>query len=223
MRRYPIHLRHVVLGGLACVTLALPSLVQAQASPPDVPPLPDPVAISVDPTSTAVLVLDVTTGPCTSDSCLGTLAPISQLLAKARAANALVVYSLGSAPGQTVLPQVAPQPGDPSVNGRADKFFGTNLDQILKSHGIQTLVVTGTAANGAVLYSTFDANNLGYTVAVAEDGISGDPPFATYAAEWQLANEPGFSNPTNQPLLAHAVTLTRGDLVTFSGTATSGK
>ena len=102
---------------------------------------------------------------------------------------------------------------------RADKFFNTDLDQTLKQHGIQTLVLVGSAANGAILYTSFGANERGYTVVVATDGISSGPEFDTYLAEYQLLNEPGFANAANDPLHANAVTLSRGDLITF-GTAT---
>ena len=66
---------------------------------------------------------------------------------------------------------------------RADKFFNTNLDQILKDHGAQTLLAVGSAANGAVLYTTFGAVERGYTVAVATDGISSGSDFDTYLAQ----------------------------------------
>ena len=74
-------------------------------------------------------------------SCVATLPAAAALLAKARAAGATVVYSETNAAGSEILPQVAPQPVDPIVKAHADKFFATDLDQILSSRGIQTLVV----------------------------------------------------------------------------------
>ena len=76
------------------------------------------------------------------------------------------------------------------------------------------MIVEGTA-NGAVLYSSFHANYLGFTVVVAEDGISSAQPFSDFVARYQLLNEPGFANATNKPLAEKAVTLSKGDLITF--------
>jgi nicotinamidase-related amidase len=136
------------------------------------------------------------------------------LLTKARNANAPVICSETPTPGSTILAEVAPRPADPKVTGRADKFYGTALDDILKSKGIKTLVVVGTAANGAVLYTAFGANIRGYTVVVAVDGISADP-FPMLLTQDQLLNQPGFANPENTPLAESKVTLSRGDLITF--------
>ena len=52
-------------------------------------------------------------------------------------------------------------------------------------------------------------------MAVAEDGISSGADFDTFLAEYQLLNQPGFANATNDPLKANAATLTRSDLVSF--------
>jgi len=47
------------------------------------------------------------------------------------------------------------------------------------------------------------------------DGISGSIPFETTLAEWQMLNQPGFTNADNKPLAEKLVTLSRGDLITF--------
>jgi nicotinamidase-related amidase len=174
------------------------------------------VPITVNPSTTAYLLLDLNTTVCAPNpTCTASLPAAAALLARARAAGALVVYSNTVTPGAQILPQVAPQPGDPVVVARADKFFGTDLDQILSSHGIQTLVVVGTFANGAVLYTTFEANVRGYTVAIAEDGVSASSGFIMHYSLFQLLNEPGFTNPANTPLKGDSVTLSKTDLVTF--------
>jgi nicotinamidase-related amidase len=182
--------------------------------------VPRPVAVTVDPRTTAYLLLDLTSAVCAPHpSCISSLPAAAGLLAKARAAGATVIYSQTAAAGSEILPQVAPQPGDPVVTARADKFFGTDLDQILSSRGIKTLVVVGTAANGAVLYTTFEANLRGYTVVVAEDGVSADSPFIMHYSLFQLLNEPGFTNTQNTPLTTNAVTLSNSKLVTFGASS----
>ncbi len=180
-----------------------------------IPTLPPPVPAQVDGKTTAYLVLDLTSVICApSPACQATLPAAAALLTKARNANAAVIYSETPTPGSTILAEVAPRSAEPKVTGRADKFYGTPLDEILKSKGIKTLVIAGTAANGAVLYTAFGANVRGYTVVVATDGISATP-FPLLFAQYQLLNQPGFANPENTPLAESKVTLSRSDLITF--------
>jgi nicotinamidase-related amidase len=160
-------------------------------------------------------VLDLTSVICAPQpACRATLPAAAALLAKARTAAVSVIYSETPTPGSTILPEVTPRPTEPKVTGRADKFYATPLDDLLKSNGIKTLVIVGSAANGAVLYTAFDANLHGYTVVVATDGISA-PPFPLFFAQYQLLNQPGFANPENTPLAETRVTLSRSDLITF--------
>jgi nicotinamidase-related amidase/mono/diheme cytochrome c family protein len=179
------------------------------------PTIPAPVAVQVDPKTTALLVLDVTSTICQPrPSCVATLSADAALLKKARDAGALVVYS--DTPGaSTILSQVAQQPNEPKVTGRADKFFGTNLDETLKGKGIKTVVIVGYVANGAVLYTAFGATVRGYTAVVAVDGTGAEDPFAVTLTQYQLLNQPGLNNPQNQPLAEGRVTLSKSDLITF--------
>jgi hypothetical protein len=50
-----------------------------------------------------------------------------------------------------------------------DKFFGTDLDSMLKAKGISTVIITGWRVNGAVVYTSVGATLRGYTVVVPED------------------------------------------------------
>lgn len=187
--------------------------------------IPAPVAVNVDPKTTALLVLDITSVICTPrPQCVSSVPKIATLLKNARAAKATVVYSDTATPGSTVLKDVEPQAGEPKVTGRADKFLGTDLEKILKDKGIQTVVIVGSAAHGAVLYTSFGANERGFTAVVAEDGISvgADPEtFGLTVTKWQLLRQPGFANPENKPLEKGRVTLSRSDLIGF-GTAPAG-
>jgi nicotinamidase-related amidase len=115
-----------------------------------------------------------------------------------------------------MLTEVAPQAGEPVVVARANKFTDTNLDDLLKQRNASTLLIVGSAANGAVMYSAFHANTKGYTVVVAEDGISSPVPVNTQLAKYQLLNQPGFINSGNAALADKKVTLSRSDLITFN-------
>lgn len=183
----------------------------------DIPEIAAPASATLDPNTTAVLVLDMTDAGCGKvPACRDSVPRVKALLEKARAAGAQVVFSLGRAAEQTVLPDLEPRPDEPVVRSSADKFFNTDLADRLK--GITTAVIVGTAANGAVLYTSFAACARGLTVVVAEDCISTREPFAILVARYQLLNQPGFTNAQNTPLQAKAVTLSRSDLVTFGRT-----
>ena len=182
-----------------------------------IPTTPAPVAVSLDTKTTALAVLDINSMSCAPrQPCVDTLLAIQALLKKARDAKVPVVYGTTTNAGVTIMSQVAPQAGEPTVaSPSANKFYGSTLDETLKGLKVTTLVVLGTQANGAVLYSGFEANARGYTVVVADDGVSSATPFQTAAARWQLLNQPGFTNADNKPAAEKLVTLSRGDLISF--------
>lgn len=206
--------RTVVAAALAAGS----AICAAQDAASAIPPIPAPAAVTLDAKSSALLVLDISTAICQPNpACTATLPAIGSLLEKARAAGVPVIYSTTPSPKgpNPIISAVAPKPGEPVVAARADKFIDTNLEELLKQRKASTLVIVGTAANGAVLYTAFHANARGFTVAVAEDGISSPVPVNTTLARYQMLNQPGFSNAANKPLTPHMVTLSRTDLVTF--------
>jgi nicotinamidase-related amidase len=183
-----------------------------------VPDIPAPVPVSIDSRTSALLVLDINSAICPPrPQCMASVPAIERLIARARAANVPVVYSTTVSPKgpPPLLPSVAPQPNDPVVATRANKFVDTKLEEILKQRNAQTLVMVGSASNGAVLYTSFHANSRGFTVVVAEDGISGTHPFDNTLTRYQLLNQPGFTNAGNKALAPNMVTLSRTDLITF--------
>lgn len=193
-----------------------PTVAPTPAPTSPIPAIPAPVAVEIPVKGAALLVLDITNAVCdTRPSCVASVPKIANLVKKARDAKIPVIYSLTTAAGSVVRAEVAPQAGDASVTGRADKFFGTTLEQILKDKAVENAVVVGSAANGAVLYTTFQLNLRGYTVVVAQDGISAEPEFPTTLTRWQLLNQPGFTNADNKPLSKGMVTLSTTDLITF--------
>jgi nicotinamidase-related amidase len=193
---------------------AVPSPSPSPA-PLALPTIPAAAPVALDQATTAYLLLDLTPATCAPRrTCIASLPAAATLLRRARDANVLVAYS--DTPGSPpVMAEVAPQANEPKVTSRADKFFDTNLDEILKQRNVKTLVIVGTAANGAPLYTSFGAVLRGYTVVVAEDAITSDDAFAAFVARYQLLNQPGFDNPQNEPLRDNRVTLSRTDLITF--------
>jgi biuret amidohydrolase len=74
--------------------------------------------------------------------------------------------------GCAVMPQLL-DPRDFVVNTkkRYDCFLGTDLDSLLRSHGVNTLLITGVNTNSCVLATTTAANVRDYAVIVIEDCV----------------------------------------------------
>jgi nicotinamidase-related amidase len=204
----------------ACGTAPMNDAAPVATTPASsvIPPIPAPAAVTLNAATTTLLILDINSAVCQPNpACTATVPAIAALLQKARAAKVPVLYS--STPGPTgpapTLPEVAPQAGEQTVVSRANKFTGTALEELLRERQAKTLVIVGSAANGAVLYSAFHANTRGFTVVVAEDGLSSPVPINTTLARYQMLNQASFYNSSNTPLADQRVTLSRSDLITF--------
>ena len=187
----------------------------APAAAQQIPPAPAAVAVSLDPATTALLVLDVTTQTCSPQpNCLEFVPRVASLLASARAAGVYVLYST-PATQPPILPDVAPAQGDPVIVGLGqDRFFDTPLDELLRARGIQRLILVGWRENGSVLYTAVGANLRTYTVVVADDGTSAAQDYDVAIGRYQLLTQLN-NNPNNEPLHKGAVTLSKTDLITF--------
>lgn len=77
---------------------------------------------------------------------------------------------LEGSPGAEVVSQVAPQPGEPIVaKRRVGAFSTTDLETILRAHGVSTLVLMGIATSGVVLSTVRWAADMDYELVVVED------------------------------------------------------
>jgi nicotinamidase-related amidase len=84
-------------------------------------------------------------------------------------------YTVEGSEGQTVIPELAPIEGELLVRKyRSSGFWGTNLDMLLRSNGIQSLVMTGCTTEGCVESTARDAMFNDYYVVVAEDCVASD-------------------------------------------------
>jgi len=86
-------------------------------------------------------------------------------------------YAVEGSEGQQFVPTLSPKPGDVVVKKyRSSGFWGTNLDMILRSNGVQTVVITGCTTEGCVESTARDALFNDYYVVVVEDCVASDDP-----------------------------------------------
>ena len=174
------------------------------------PPPPVLRPVTVDPPTTALLLLDFVHQICdgrTKPRCVASLPAMKKLLGQARDNHVMVVYSTaGNMTAKDIWADVAPAPGEPVVNSHANKFQNTDLEKILKDKGIKTVIVTGVNANGAVLYTASEAAFLGFRVIVPVDGSSAEDEYIEQYVVYNFAHA---------PLVSSMVTLTSSDMIKF--------
>jgi len=203
----------LLLAALASLAAAPATTAQAATiidewSSVKTPPPPELKPVTVDPKTTALLMLDFMNQNCGKrPRCVASIPAMKTLLDDARAAKAAVVYSIiANSTTADVIKDVAPLADEPWVQGGPDKFLHTDLEKILKDKGIQSVIVTGTASNGAVLFTAAQAALRGMNVIVPVDGMSAADPYAELTTAYTFASAPSVSTKS---------TLTRSDMIKF--------
>lgn len=158
------------------------------------------MALTINPAQTALLIMDyqrdiLESTPMTAER--GIVGRAQQALQAARAAGVLVVYVVvrlrpgypevhernkifsairaagrlqEGTPGADIVPEVAPQPGEPVVvKRRVGAFFNTDLATVLGARGITTLALAGVSTSGVVLSTVRHAADADYELLVLED------------------------------------------------------
>src|SRR5258708_28118751 len=103
------------------------------------PALPDPVRVALNPATTALLVLDYVDRICNSQpKCKGEMLPaVTPFMARVRKAGLVVAYGTREPNMSQWLPECSPAPGDIKIaNTAQDRFYNTDLDKALKAKGI---------------------------------------------------------------------------------------
>jgi nicotinamidase-related amidase len=197
----------LAIGGAVLGPATAQTIVDKWASVPP-PPAPQLKPVTVDPKTTALLMLDFMNQNCGKrPACVASLPAMKKLLAEARAAKAPVIYSIiANSTTADVMADVAPLADEPWVLSGPDKFLNTDLAKILKDKGIQTVIVTGTSSNGAVLFTGAGAAFRGMNVIVPVDGMSAADPYADLSTAYTFLNAPTTSAKS---------TLTRTDMIKF--------
>ena len=179
------------------------------------PPAPELKPVTVDPKTTALLVLDFMKGNCGArPRCIATIPNVKNLIDEARAHNMPVFYTLvgqDPTPAGMVDQRLVPDASSFRIQGSggADKFINSNLDQGLKDKGIKTVIITGTSAQGAVGGTTNGATQRGYKAVVPVDGMSAEDAYNEQYAAWHIYK----GGPAN---VVNNATLTRSDLIKFA-------
>ena len=181
------------------------------------PATPNPARVTLDPKTTALIVLDYVEDICNSQpSCKGNmLLAMTPFIERVRKAGLTVAYGTRERNMTKWLREVAPAAGDIKVMSTAqDRFYNTDLDKALKAKGIKTLIIAGWKISGSVTYTSVGAMAHGYTVVIPMDTTSAGSDYETIIGFYSVLNS-GNANLGNQPLKPNAVTLSRTDLVTF--------
>lgn len=180
-----------------CLPVSAQSIVE-EWNTVKTPPAPELKSVTIDPKVTALLLLDFNKQTCNADRrprCIASIPKVHKLLTEARAKGVLVVYSLSAgAVAADIAKDLMPLGNEPLVTSGPDKFLGTDLEKILKEKSIKTVIVTGTAAHGAVLYTASEAAFRGMQVIVPVDGMSAESTYAEQYVVWNMANAPRVSN-----------------------------
>jgi nicotinamidase-related amidase len=175
------------------------------------PPAPELKPVTLDGQSTALLILDIQAPACTMAErprCVDSIPKIKALMDRARAAGALVAYTLPT--GKIADPSLAPHDGEVVAQkpGGPDKYLGSDLDQRLKARGIKTVIITGTSAQGVGIGTGSASAQRGYNVIYPIDGVSSESAFREMYAAWHM----GGGGP---PVTTKWVTVTRSDMIKF--------
>ena len=199
-----------VLVGVAWTSHAAAATIIDEWSSVSVPPPPEVKPVTIDKSTTALVMLDFNQQTCSMERrprCVASIAHVKKLLAAARTAGIPVAFTLGGGGKPSDLPKdLEPAPGEPVALAGLDKFVNTELESFLKGRGVKTVIMVGAAAHGAVLYTASGAATRGFKVIVPIDGISADNAYAEQYTVWHLANV---------PVLSPAMTLTTLDGVKF--------
>lgn len=142
----------------------------------------------------AVLVIDMlndfVTGELKCERAENIIPNLQRLLSGARAAGVPVIYSgdahlpsdfelevwgehaMAGTPGAEVIPELEPQDSDYEVPKRTySAFHETGLEPLLRSLGVDTVVITGIHTNICDRHTSADAFFRGFDIDIVTDGV----------------------------------------------------
>ena len=220
-----LRLRHLLpLAALAAVlSYAAPSSAETiidEWNSVKAPPAPALKPVTLDPKTTALLIIDIIKQTCNNERrprCVASIPKVQKLLTEARAKGVYVIYALFPSPSPATfpnpkitdyVPELAPKGDEPVVTSFVDKFAlgdkDTGLQKMLKDKGIKTLVSVGVASHNGVLFTSVMAALRGFDVVVPVDGMAGNNAYEDQATDYILTSS-----------IVYKVTLTSVDMIKF--------
>jgi nicotinamidase-related amidase len=178
------------------------------------PPAPELKEVTVDPLTTALLLLDMMKSNCSvRPRCVAAQPAVKAMHDTARTHAMTVWYSLVGSDGKATPDDVMdsgikPRAGEWYRQTGPDKFLGSTLDPVLKQAGIKTVIICGNSFQGATVGTAQEAVQRGYKVIVPVDCSAGEDVYHEQYAAFQLAKGGPVSITAN-------VTLTRTTMVKF--------
>ncbi len=178
------------------------------------PPLPELKEVTIDPATTALLLLDIMKENCgVRPRCVAAVPAMTRLHDEARARNMVVWYSLvgsnGKATPEDVMDlKIKPRAGEWYRPAGPDKFVGSTLEPTLKQAGVKTVVICGTSYEGATVGTASGAAQRGYKVIVPVDCSASEDVYREQYATYDL----GGGGPAS---ITRNITLTRSSRIKF--------
>ena len=178
------------------------------------PPPPELKPVTLDGSTTALLILDMMKANCGArPRCVTTVPNVKKLNDAARTAGAMVWYSfVGSngmaTPADLIDPGFMAHDGEWVRQNGPDKFIGSNLEEKLKARGIKTVIVCGTSFQGVGIGTGGGAAQRGYKVIIPIDCLSSEDTYMEQYAAYHLFKG-GPAGVTSQ------VTMTRTSMIKF--------
>jgi nicotinamidase-related amidase len=167
-------------------------------------------AVKIDPKTTALISMDFNQRNCIPAQrtrCADVLPTVQKLMATARAKGMTVVHTYTpNMKKEEIVQSVGPQGDEMVLQVRGDKFFGNALEKTLKDKGIKTVLLVGTSANGAVMFTAIGASQRHFKAIVPIDTMPADTAYQEQLAIFEISNGPGVREDS---------TLTRSDMLSF--------
>jgi nicotinamidase-related amidase len=199
------------LAAMGCAAAPLHAAdVVSEWSSVAMPPAPELKPVKADAKTTALFLFDFMSTNCNArPRCVEAVPRLKALMDRSRAAGLLVAYTLPGN-GKIIDPGIAPHDGEVvyQKEGGPDKFLGSDLDQRLKAHGVKTVILCGTSAQGVGLGTGSGAAQRGYFVIYPVDCLPSETAFREAYAAWHM----GGGGP---PVTTKWVTVTRSDMIQF--------
>lgn len=179
------------------------------------PPAPPQVqAVTLDGSTTALLILDMMKTNCGArPRCVASVPNVKRLHDAAQKAGVMMWYSLvgnkdQATPANVIDQGFAPRDGEWEFQNGPDKFLGSHLEEKLKAHNIKTAVICGTSFQGVGIGTGSELAQRGYKVIVPIDCLASEDAYREQYAAWHLAKG-------GPAAVVSQVTLTRTTMIKF--------